>query len=108
MTLDELYREPYSPMTDRPNVDYPHRAPILAETEYVNKHGVRYRTQVLTNRTKTRWWFEMSNAGWLHVYRTTTSKAKAEMWMAAVEVYQRAKETGAVHVGFRGRNPVRS
>lgn len=89
MTLEQLYESPWNCMTDYPKVGYPWRASVLAKIDFENEHGVPLEAKVLTNRTRKRFWIEIKYAnnngfGSLRLYQTTTSKKKADSWIAAI------------------------
>lgn len=88
MTLKELYETPWNGMKDYPKVGYPWRVLVLARIEFTNEHGVALEARVLTNRTRKRFWIEIKyphhdGFGSLRLYQTTTSKKKADAWVAA-------------------------
>jgi hypothetical protein len=89
MTLKELYETPWNCMSDYPKVGYPWRAPVLAKIDFKNENGVLLEARVVTNRTRNRFWIEIKYSdnngfGSLHLYQTTTSKKKADLWIAAI------------------------
>jgi hypothetical protein len=90
MTLQELYEMPWNCMTNYPNVGHPWRAPVLALVRFNNEYGVPLEARVYTNRTRNRFWLEITytnNGGFgnLRLYLTTTSKKKADTWVAAIQ-----------------------
>lgn len=90
MTLRDLYETPWNCLKDYPKVGYPWRAPVLANIDFTNEHGVPFEARVMTNRTRNRFWLEIKNSnnngfGSLHLYQTTTSKRQAGLWITAIQ-----------------------
>lgn len=86
MTAQDLMETPWSPMRDYPSVGFPHRHTVIASAELSNANGVRYDAEVITNRTRNRWWlcvlFQVSRT--IRLYKTTTSASVRDQWTAAV------------------------
>lgn len=89
MTLKDLYDTPWNCMTDYPKIQYPWRAPVLAQTQFNNEHEIALEARVLTNRSRNRFWIEIvyvngGGFGNLRLYRTTTSRRKVDSWISAL------------------------
>lgn len=104
---DEANRRIWGDM--RPKVSPPWRADVVAERLFKPRNAAPKRLQVMTNRTRTRWWFEvlighktsesrnpkpasdgLYYEGMMMDYATTTSPKVAQGWIDALKGKRRS------------------